>query len=109
MKRTTKLFVLIGIISLALGIGTGFLIKAAKENKAEPTALESTEAQADIIELPPTSESANPQGLAPAKKAPAQAPRAANNAVAIEAEDTQETEEVENAARTEMRERRYND
>lgn len=109
MKRTTKLFILIGIISLALGVGTGFLIKAAKENKAEPAAIESTEAQADIIELPPTSESANPQ-KSPPSAAPAQPPRAANNAVAIEAEDTQESEEAEEqAAAARMRERRYND
>lgn len=108
MKRMTKLFILIGIISLAMGIGTGFLIKAAKENKAETKSENHAEAQPEIVELPVMSDSANPQGLAPAKKAPEQ-PRSNANTATIEAEDTQEVEDVEAAAATEMRERRYND
>lgn len=35
MKRTTKLFILIGVVALALGIGTGLLIKYVRGDYEE--------------------------------------------------------------------------
>jgi flagellar basal body-associated protein FliL len=107
MKRTTKLFILIGIISLALGIGTGFLIKAATKPK-ESVAIEE---QSEIVELPVMSNEANPQRIGAVPKPSVQAPAR----IDVEAEDMDNEQELpaydkqENDRMIEMKERQYND
>lgn len=115
MSKNTKLFIIIGIVALVLGMGTGFLIKAVKKDAPEDVieTQADIEVRSDIVELPVMSNEANPQRKGAVPKPPEDIP-ASNDVMFEDAEDPQgnqpDEDETENDRdNAHMNERRYND